>query len=207
MKLYADTPVRRTSQVVGDLLVLLWLVGWVWVGVQVHDGTMALAGPGHQTAESATRLADSLGGARDSVRDLPVVGGAVADPLDRAASASGSLAQAGRDEVTAVGHLAVVLGIAIATIPILVVVGFYAPMRWRFVRRATAGARFVDAAADLDLFALRALTRQPLHVLARISDDPAGAWRARDPEVVLALGTLELREAGLRVPPQLRSGE
>ena len=65
----------------------------------------------------------------------------------------------------------------------------------------------MDAAADLDLFALRALARQPLHVLARISDDPAGAWRARDPEVVLALGSLELREAGLRVPAQLRSGE
>ena len=203
MKLYADTAVRRTTQVVGDVLLLLWLVAWVWIGVQVHDGTMALAGPGRQTQSSATDLADSLAGAGDSLRGLPVVGDAAAQPLDGASSASRSIAGAAGDEVEAVGRLALWLGLSIAAIPILVVMAFYVPVRWRFVRRATAGARFVDAAADLDLFALRALARQPLHVLARVSDDPAGAWRDRDPDVVLALGRLELREAGLRVPSRL----
>jgi hypothetical protein len=76
-------------------------------------------------------------------------------------------------------------------------------VRWRFVREATAGARFIDAAEDLDLFALRALARQPMHVLARVSDDPAGAWRDRDPEVVTALAGLELRDAGLSMPTRL----
>ena len=61
--------------------------------------------------------------------------------------------------------------------------------------------RFVDANEDLDLFALRAMARQPLHVLARISDDPAGAWRRQDRRVVHALATLELKEEGLRPPP------
>ena len=32
-------------------------------------------------------------------------------------------------------------------------------------------------------------------------DDPAGAWRAQDPDVVRALALLELRDSGLRPPP------
>ena len=105
--------------------------------------------------------------------------------------------------MTAVHRLSWALGISIAMIPILCVGVFFVPVRWRFVREATAGARFIDAAEDLDLFALRALARQPMYVLAKISDDPAGAWRARDPEVVTALARLELRDAGLAVPAQL----
>ena len=40
MKLFADTPVRRTLQVVADLLFVVWLVLWVWIGMAVHDGTL-----------------------------------------------------------------------------------------------------------------------------------------------------------------------
>ena len=91
-----------------------------------------------------------------------------------------------------------------AVIPIVLVVGVWLLLRLRFVRRATAAQRFIDADADLDLFALRALARQPMHRLARVSDDPAGAWRAQDPDVVRALALLELRDSGLRPPPAQR---
>jgi hypothetical protein len=202
MKLYADTPARRTRQVVADLLFVLWLVGWVWVGHAVHDVTLDLAGPGRQTESAALSLSDNLAGARDQLAGLPVVGDGVSAPFDQAAAAANGLAEAGRAEVRAVERLALWLGISIATIPILVVALFFVPVRYRFARQATAGARFIDAAEDLDLFALRALTRQPLYVLARISDDPAGAWRERDPAVVRALASLELKESGLRVPPE-----
>ena len=104
----------------------------------------------------------------------------------------------GRSEVAAVEDLAFWLGLVTAAIPILVVAAFFLPLRWRFVRRASAGQRFVDANEDLDLFALRALAHQPMHVLARVSDDPAGAWRERDPDVVRRLAALELADAGLR---------
>ena len=33
LKLYADTPGRRTAQVVADVLFVLWLVLWVWVAI------------------------------------------------------------------------------------------------------------------------------------------------------------------------------
>lgn len=202
MKLYADTSARRTRQVVADLLFVLWLVGWVWVGHAVHDITLDLADPGRQTESAALSLSDNLAGARDQLQALPVVGDRVAAPFDQASSAAIGLAEAGRSEVKAVERLAWWLGVSIALIPILVVALYFVPMRYRFARQATAGARFVDASEDLDLFALRALTRQPLHVLARVSDDPAGAWRERDPAVVRALASLELKESGLRVPEE-----
>jgi hypothetical protein len=88
----------------------------------------------------------------------------------------------------------------VAAVPILVALLGYLPRRWRFVREATAGQRFVDSSADLDLFALRAMANQPMHRLARISTDPVRAWRSGDSEVVRALAVLELKDAGLSPP-------
>jgi hypothetical protein len=201
LKLYADTPGRRTAQVLADVLFVLWLVLWVWVGNEVHDATLALAEPGRQTTEAATSMSGGFTDAGDYLRGVPIVGDEVAVPFEKASGASDSLADAGRTQVAAVEKLALWLGVSIAAIPILVVAAIHLPLRWRFVRRATAGARFVDAAEDLDLFALRALARQPMHVLARVSDDPAGAWRAKDPDIVRVLAQIELRASGLRLPP------
>lgn len=206
MKLYADTSLRRSWQILRDLLLLLWVVAWVWVGKVIYDGTMALAAPGRQIDESASGMASGLAEAGQRLDEIPLIGGGMAAPFDKAAAASASLAGAGRAEVEAVERLALVLGASIALVPILVVLAFYLPGRLRFIREATAGARFIDAAEDLDLFALRALTHQPMHVLAQIDDDPAGAWRRRDAAVVRALAELELRESGLRLPPMASVG-
>ena len=202
MKLYADSPGRRTAQIVADLLVLGWIVLWTRVGRAVHDGTSALAEPGRQTDESATAMAGQLRDAGGQLGEAPLVGDELATPFDRAADASEGIASAGRASVEAVEQLAVVLGLAIALIPILVILAVHLPRRWRFVREATAGARFIDSADDLDLFALRALAHQPMRVLARVSDDPAGDWRRQDPDVVRRLAELELEDVGLR--PQRR---
>jgi hypothetical protein len=199
MKIYADKTVRRTRQLFADLLFVLWVIGWVWLGYTVHHGVAQLAGVGQQTDASATSLAAGLNDAGDSLRGVPVVGGEVAGPFDQMSSASEALAAAGRSQVTVAHRVAWTLGISVAAIPILTVGVFYLPRRWRFAREATAATRFVDAAEDLDLFALRALARQPMHALAKISDDPAGAWRARDPEIVTALAALELRDCGLSI--------
>jgi hypothetical protein len=198
MKLFADTPLRRTLQVLADLLFVAWLVLWVWIGLAVHDGTMELAGPARQTDSSATSLAGQLRDAGGRLGEAPLVGDELAVPFDKAAEASDGIAAAGRDTVEAVERLALLLGLSVALIPILIVSAIHLPLRWRFVREATAGARFIDAQEDLDLFALRALANQPMRVLARVSDDPAGAWRARDPEVVRRLAELELADVGLR---------
>lgn len=198
MKLFADTPVRRTLQMVTDVLFVAWLVLWVWIGMAVHDGTLELAGPARQTDSAATSMAEQLRDAGGRLGEAPLVGDELAVPFDKAADASDGLAAAGRDTVSAVERLALLLGLSVALIPILIVSVIHLPRRWRFIREATAGVRFIDAQEDLDLFALRALANQPMRELAKISDDPAGAWRARDPEVVRRLAALELADVGLR---------
>jgi hypothetical protein len=200
VKLYADTTVRRTVQIVGDALLVLWIALWVSLAGKVRDATLELRGPGLRLESSGSDLARRLRDAGDGVSGIPVVGDSAAAPFDRAGGAADGLAEAGRSQVQAVESLAFWLGLAVALIPILLLLVFYLPARIRFVRRATAGQRFLDAQADLDLFALRAMSRQPLHVLARIDDDPAGAWRRGDPDVIERLAVAELRSVGLRPP-------
>ena len=200
MKLYADVPARFTAQLVGDVLFVCWVLAWVWIGNVVHDGTMDLAGPGHQIIASATGLSDSMRGAGDALGDLPVIGDGASAPFDQASEASASLADAGRTEVRAVERLAFWLDSSIALIPILVVGVLYLPRRARFVRDTVAAQRFVDGPADLEVFALRAIVSQPLHVLARVSDDPMTALRERDRTVIARLADLELRANGLTAP-------
>jgi hypothetical protein len=200
MKLYADAPGHQARQVLGDLLLVLWIALWVWLAQVVRDATLALATPGEQIEEAGTGLAGKLRDAGGTVGDLPLVGDQARAPFDGAGDAADRIAAAGAAQVEAVETLAFWLSLAVGAIPILVVAAFYLPLRWRFVRTATAGRRFVDATADLDLFALRAMSNQPLHRLARISDDPVRAWRDGDPEVVRALAALELRDTGLGLP-------
>ncbi len=206
MKTYSDLPVRRALQVAGDLLLVLWIWLWVSIADSVHDATLGLARPGRQIDVSATGLAGRLRDAGESISGVPLVGDDVQKPFEGAGGAADNLAAAGRAQVEAVQTLAFWLGIAVALIPILIALAVYLPPRIRFVRRATAGKRFLDSAADLDLFALRAMTNQPLHVLARVSDDPAGGWRDRDPDVVRRLAQLELRDCGLHAPRELVGG-
>ena len=205
MKLYADTSVRRSLQIAGDLALVAWIWVWIVVAQKVHEATLELATPGRRIDASAGDLASRLRDAGRTVSDIPLVGDGASKPFDGAGDAATGLAQAGQQQVAAVESLAQWLALAVALIPILVLLWFYLPQRIAFVRRATAGQRFLDSGADLDLFALRAMAHQPLHVLARIDPDPAGAWRRGVPEVIDQLAGLELRSAGLRPPAGLSS--
>ena len=204
MKVYADSSATFARQLVADMLFVCWLLLWVWIGNVVHDGTMALAEPGLRAESSATSLSDSMTDAGSFLEDVPLIGDGAATPFEKAADASRSLADAGRATADAVERLAFWLGMAIAVIPILVVALYYLPRRIRFVREASAGQGRVDGPADLHLYALRALSHQPLHVLARVTDDPVGALRRGDQTVITALARIELRANGLRPPSEVR---
>lgn len=201
MKLYADLTGRRTLQILSDVGVLAWVALWAWVGRAVHDATTRLAAPGYTLQGAGSGFRDQMARAGQSVSDVPLLGDSLAEPFQRAGNAGTSIEQAGKDLVSAVDSLALLLGWVTALVPIVLVVFVWAVLRGRFIRRATAAQRFIDEAADLDLFALRAMARQPMSRLARVCDDPAGAWRRSDPEMIRALAVLELRDSGLRPPP------
>jgi hypothetical protein len=201
VKLYSDIPARRLVQVGSDVGIVLWVALWVRVAGRVHDTTMALAQPGRELAGAGASFRGTMTSAGDGVDDLPLLGDRVATPFRSASGVGTELEQAGTDLVSAVEQLALVLALTTALVPVLIVGLFWFVLRLRFARRASAAQRFIDAAPDLDLFALRAMANQPMPRLAAVSDDPAGAWRRGDDDVIHALALLELREVGLRPPP------
>lgn len=206
MKLYADLTGRRTLQILSDLFVLGWIAVWVWAGRTVHDATLALRQPADTLASAGGSFSGNMTTAGDQLGRVPGIGDDLRRPFESAAGTGNQITKAGQDLGIAVDRLAFILGILIALVPILIVVGSWLILRWRFARRATAAQRFIDADADLDLFALRAMARQPMHRLAEISDDPAGAWRRQETTTIRALALLELRASGLRPPTDSRPG-
>jgi hypothetical protein len=200
VKLYSDVRSQRFWQVVGDLM----LVGWIWLcvalGLLVFRITNALGAPGRKAAEAGDGLAGDLRRLSEPIGKVPVVGDQLRSPVDGAAGAAGKLAEAGRDQAHAVEQLAYVLAGVTIGLPVLFALLIWLPRRIRFSRRATAARKFIDSAADLDLFALRAMANQPMHRLAKISDDPVAAWRNGDTAVITELADLELRSTGLKAP-------
>jgi hypothetical protein len=202
VKLYSDIPARRLAQVAADVGIVLWVVFWVRAAQRVHETTMQLAGPGRDLAGAGTSFRGTMNSAGDGVDDLPLLDDRVATPFRSAAGVGTQIEKVGTDLVSAVENLALVLAVTTVLVPVLIVGFGWLVLRTRFVLRASAAQRFIDAAPDLDLFALRAMANQPMPRLARVSDDPAGAWRRGDADVIHALAPLELKECGLR-PPQV----
>ena len=208
MKLYADLPARRLAPADRRPAARsLWVVGSVLLARLVHDAVMLLAEPGRAGQRGLRRPGRAVPrGRQRGRRGAAWSVTSCSAPFDGAGDAADQLAAAGPRPGRR-GRAAGVLARA----------GDRARSRscWRWRLRAAAlarsratpaaGQRFVDAAEDLDLFALRALAHQPLHRLARISDDPAGAWRRGERSTVVALARLELREVGLRPPGDKRS--
>ncbi len=201
MKLYADAPVRRTRQVLSDVLMLLWLGLWVYAGRQVHDFVDRLRAPADSITSAGRSVNGALTGAGDQAGQIPLVGDQLKTWLTQAAGSGTTLQSAGTSMAHTVDTLALGLGLATALVPILIVLAVWLYVRVRFVRNAIQSQRFIDAGEDLDLFALRAMATQPLKALAGVTDDPAGAWRRQDRDIIRRLALLELRDRGLRPPP------
>ncbi|HEY5820870.1 MAG TPA: hypothetical protein VIT20_02760 [Propionibacteriaceae bacterium] len=200
MGIYAQRPGRLVGQVVGDLFVLGWAVVWGLAGLFVQQTIAVLAGPARETARTATRLSGDFTDAATQASKVPGVGDQLRRPFDAASETLGSVITAANNQVDSIQRLAVIMGWLVFLIPVAVVVAFWLPRRIRFYRQARAAQVFIDSNADLDLFALRAMSLQPMHVLAAVSDDPVTAWRTGDRAVINQLAELELRRSGLRMP-------
>lgn len=207
MGIYAQRPGRLVGQVLGDLFVLVWAVVWAVIGVFVRQAVAVLAGPARETARTAARLAGDFTDAAGQAQQVPGVGDQLRRPFDAASETLGNLITSANNQVASIERLALIMGWLVFLIPVAVVVAFWLPRRIRFYRLARAAQQFIDSSADLDLFALRAMASQPMHILATVTDDPVAAWRSGDTAVINRLAELELRRSGLRMPDQLRSAE
>ena len=194
MKLYAEVTGVRVRQILLDAALVLWIYVWIRIGMRVHDLVNALAAPGERLEDAGGSFAGSaarLGGRAD---DLPIIGDQLGDAFGSVASGGRALERAGVAQQDAVHTLALWLGVILALIPIVWALVRYLPGRVRWVREATAAARLRTSAADLRLFALRALVTTPLSELHKVSTDPVGdydAGRFRE------LAAVELESMGL----------
>lgn len=204
MRVYARPGWRLVRQLVADSFVVLWVAGWAFVARLLHRAIAALAAPAREGAETAAQLSRAVGDAQGRLSELPVVGGDVAEPLGRVASGLDGLVGQADQQATQILHLATIASWTCFLVPVLGLLAVWLPYRVRFIRRAAAARRFVNADADLELFALRAMANLPMDQIAAISDDPVRAWRAGDQQVIRALAARELERTGLGMPAPVR---
>jgi hypothetical protein len=200
MRIYAQRRGQLAGQLAGDVAVLVWTVVWAVVGFVVDGAVAGLARPAREAARTARDLSGQFGDAATTAAQVPGLGDQLRRPFDAASGSLGDLVATADRQAVTIERLATAMGWLVFLIPVTTVLLVWLPRRVRFVRRARAAQRFIDATPDLDLFALRAMANQPMHVLATISDDPVRAWRAGDRRVIDALAEVELREAGLSLP-------
>lgn len=205
MSWYAATPARASRQVLADVVVVVWIAVWWWARQLIHDAIDAVAGPARWTQEHATDLSGNMADAGATAGQIPLVGDQLSSPFDSAAGTLDGLAASAAEQVTEIERVADIAGWVVLLTPVGIMLALWLPVRLRYFRRARATRRFIDAAPDLDLFALRAMATQPMPALAAISDDPVGAWRRRDPVVIRRLAEAELRSIGLLLPDRLRT--
>ncbi|HCT77296.1 MAG TPA: hypothetical protein DGT23_12035 [Micromonosporaceae bacterium] len=198
MKVYAERPWRLTRQIVADLALAVWCLLWIWAAVGLYHFVQKLAVPGQKLESSGDRLAADLADAEAKAGAVPLIGKTVASPFGRAADAARGIAEAGRDQQSAVGDLATVVGWFTAGVPILIALALWIPFRAMWIRTATAAVKIRRRQGGSELLALRALATAPLRRLTDLDDDVVAGWRDGDPEMVDCLARMELRRLGLR---------
>lgn len=200
VRVYAPPGWRLTRQLLGDAFLVVWTLGWALVAVAVKRLVDALAVPSQTMVSTAREISTTTASAGDSVSKVPGVGGTLATPFRALQQQVTDLAGAAQHQADVIHQVAWTISLISVAIPVLLACWLWLPRRVRFIREAAAARRFIDSDADLDLFALRAMTHLPMATLAGVSDDPVTAWRDGDREVIERLAALELHRSGLTMP-------
>jgi hypothetical protein len=199
MKLYSDFAGRRTAQIFADLIGIGMIALTIWGAVLIHAAIMVLDEVGKSLKGAGDGFQKTMSDAGDALGGVPLIGGGIRAPFDAASGAGGLLAQAGQAQQNLVDTAALVIAIAAAVVPILVILFVWVRPRLRFARRATRAYRVSQLADGVQLLAMRALVDGDAKELHRVAERPVEAWRHGEVSVVRALAALELREAGVRL--------
>ena len=199
MKLYSDFAGRRTAQIFADLIGIGLIVLVIWGALLIHAAIMVLDEVGKSLKGAGDGFQKTMSDAGNTLGGVPLIGGGIRAPFDAASGAGGLLAQAGQAQQNLVDTAALVIAIASAVVPILVILFFWLRPRLRFARRATRAYRVSRLADGVQLLALRALIDGDAKELHAVAERPVESWRHGEVTVVRALAALELREAGVRL--------
>ncbi len=181
-----------------DVLLIAYVVLWATLGVLIATDIRRQA----DLSDHVTRIGQTLteiGRGLDVLAGLPLVGGDIGNVTGRVTEAGKSVMQSGRDSRASLERMGVLVGIAFAAVPFLLVLPAYVPLRlgWRREVRAVAAALAAEH-PDLDLtLARRALTAMPYGRLFALGADP---WARLADGEVRELADGELERLGLRRP-------
>jgi di/tricarboxylate transporter len=178
LKLYSDVPRQRTRQVASDIVVVLLLLLFVWVGTVVHDTVASLGVLATGVKEAGQTVEGGFTSVADAVSQVPVVGEAIGSAIAGAGDGTGgNLADLGQSGEDAVNRLATILGWATALLPILVLLAAAVPRRVRRVRHMSVAAAALVDLHDPErrrLLAMRAAFGLPYDELLAHTPDPLG---------------------------------
>lgn len=201
MRIYAEQHGRAARQLLADVLVLTWVVWVVEIARAAFTLIARLQAPGQGLRGAGKTIHDAFLDAVRSAAKAPVIGDGLASAFGTGARAGDSLTSSGQAFSDTVSTLALGTAVAIVFLGVLppVLVWLTLRIRWIVAARSALAVR----AIDIDLLALRALTRRPIQRLLNICPDPAAAWRHDDRAALRRLAALELRTLGLREPSQI----
>ncbi len=180
-----------------DGLVLLWVALWVVLGVSTGYEIRQLTSVS-DSAEASALAADRAGEALQSLRGLPFVGDDAGELGDEVRAAAQEVSADAAETRVTVKRLGVLLGTAIALLPLTPVLWSYLPAR--LARRRDVGAlrrRLASEPPDEGITAYlahRAVDRLPYQHLRALTDDPVGDLSAGRHDV---LARAELDRLGL----------
>lgn len=194
--LYSSNPFRAAVQVIADASFVVWCVVWWLCAGLVGDRIRSAAEPALAAGRTVDEVSAQVSSAASQAGGLPMVGDLLATPLTALSGALNQLASAGREQAAVVLQVAQWTELAMLVVPIAFGLLAWLPSRARFVRTSLQLKQFRVSAADHELLALRAMSRQPLRRLRSVHPDPVAAWKAGDQNVVATLAELELVDFG-----------
>jgi len=189
-------PSARAVRVL-DVVIVVYLIVWVVLGVVIGRDIARLVDLTDQVVRvGATLRATGEGFAALSA--IPFVGGDIGAVAGRVVEAGAEVEASGRDSADAIREMSVLVAIALALLPTLVLVPVYLPMRlaWRRDVAAVREALRADGQTPelLGVLALRAVVTLPYDRLRALHPDPWGALERGESD---PLAAAELERLGL----------
>ncbi len=199
-------PSGGTALLLLDLAVVLWVLLWIVLGVTVAEAVRGLTELS-STVETAGRAVGDSGQALGSL-DLPLIGGALEATARQIQEAGASVIAGGASSRATIERLSLVLGLAVAVVPLVPVLLSYAPVRVERALEVRSVKRVIAAGAgDPRLerfFAERATHQLSYRALGRVSPSP---WRDIEEGRYADLAEAELRRVGVSSTALAPSGE
>lgn len=190
-------PARRALHLLGDAILIGWIVLWGLAAWGLKSAVDMLAVPSEAIGDTTRDLARRVDDVGSRISELPLVGEDLQGPFGQMGVTLRDLAVQSEAQAASIHGAAWLLAVFAFAMPVLTLALIYLPPRIRRARESAAARAYIDELADLDLFALRAMARAPMTRLAQISPDPVRAWRSGDPRVIQELANLELKRTGI----------